>query len=133
MPCGVGVNNDYAGVGENGSFGCGSRRSILGPARLSDAAYKFAGANGTGGQVVSTNNVWQTIVPIFTAPAAGTFNPQRGVRDNIYGPDRAELESGHDQGFPSTEHTGFEFRAEAYNFINHPNLVTTLANPARST
>ena len=22
-PCGVGANNDYAGVGEDGSFGCG--------------------------------------------------------------------------------------------------------------
>jgi hypothetical protein len=26
------------------------------------------------------------------------------------------------KAFPLTEGTGFEFRAEAYNFINHPNL-----------
>lgn len=36
------------------------------------------------------------------------------------------------KSFPVTEGTGFEFRAEAYNFINHPNLSGPNLNPTSS-
>jgi hypothetical protein len=118
MPCGVGVNTDYAGVQEVGSFGCGSEGQFWTMNGSPSFPHKFAGA-GTGGQWFTTtinNN------PIFTAPAAGTFVTQRGVRDNIYGPIEQNWNLAMIKAFPLTEGTGFEFRAEAYNFINHPNL-----------
>jgi hypothetical protein len=119
-PCGVGMNADYAGVGEFGSFGCGNEGQFWikngNPAPL----HKFAGASGTGGTWFSTTN--GNGVPVFTAPAAGTFNLQHGVRNDIYQPILQNWNLALIKAFPITEGTSFEFRAEAYNFINHPNL-----------
>lgn len=118
MPCGVGVNTDYAGVQEVGSFGCGSEGQFWAKNGSPSFPHKFAGS-GTGGQWFTTtiNNS-----PIYTAPPAGTFVTQRGLRDNIYGPMEQNWNVAMIKAFPLTEGTGFEFRAEAYNFINHPNL-----------
>lgn len=119
MPCGVGANNDYAGVGEVGSFGCGSEGQFWVMNGAPHMLHKFAGASGTGGTWFTTTIGGN---PIFTQPPAGTFNVQPGVRDNIYGPIEQNWNLAMIKSFPFTERTGFEFRAEAYNFINHPNL-----------
>ena len=37
------------------------------------------------------------------------------------------------KAFPTTENTGFEFRAEAYNFVNHPNWSGPGFNPTQGT
>jgi len=58
--------------------------------------------------------------PIFTAPAPGTFNTQR-VRDLIYQPGFQNWNLGLFKSFPIGERSGVQFRAEAFNFINHPN------------
>jgi hypothetical protein len=79
-PCGVGTNNDYAGVGEYGSFGCGSEGQfwvLNGPAVINTGA--FAGPTGNASSV-------KYFTVNATAPPTGTFNLQRGVRDSIYGP-----------------------------------------------
>ncbi|HEX3438426.1 MAG TPA: carboxypeptidase regulatory-like domain-containing protein, partial [Pseudacidobacterium sp.] len=84
QPCGVGDNNDHAGVGEIGSFGCGTMGQfwvINGTARHIGG---FAGPNGTGSKWFATTN--GTGNPVFTPPTPGTFNLQHGVRNNIYGP-----------------------------------------------
>ena len=121
MPCGVGTNNDYAGVGEVGSFGCGTEGQFWNMNATPRHLGKFGGPNGTGGQWFSTT--YGNNSPIFTPPATGTFVLQRGVRDNIYGPMEQNWNIAMIKSFPITENTGFEFRAEAYNFINHPNLA----------
>ena len=59
--------------------------------------------------------------PIFTQPAAGTFNLQKGVRNSIYGPGFQNWNLSLKKKFPINERAGFEFNADAYNFINHPN------------
>jgi Carboxypeptidase regulatory-like domain/TonB-dependent Receptor Plug Domain len=119
-PCGVGTNNDYAGVGEVGSFGCGTEGQFWvqngNPRHLGH----FAGPQGTGGKWFATTNGDGSA--IFTAPPAGTFNLQKGVRDNIYNPGLQNWNLAMIKSFPVTEGTAFEFRAEAYNFVNHPNL-----------
>ncbi len=88
QPCGVGTNNDYAGVGEVGSFGCGTNTSegqfwvMNGSPKISK---KFSGYPGQQG-----NKYFATTLPdgtpLFTQPVAGTFNLQKGVRNSIYGP-----------------------------------------------
>lgn len=120
QPCGIGTNNDYAGVGEVGSFGCGTNTDEgqfwvkNGTASILKG---FAGY-GQAEKYFSTTNGGS---PIFTAPATGTFNLQHGVRDDIYGPGFQNWNLSMKKRFPVTEKTGFEFNADAYNFINHPN------------
>jgi hypothetical protein len=130
-PCGVGSGNDYAGVGEVGSFGCGN-------------AGQFWVLNGTpailGQFATSTTNPNQYFAvknssgqPIFTPPAAGTFNLQPGVRNEIYGPGFQDWNIGLFKKFAINERTGFEFRAEAFDFINHPNWSAPSFNPTAAT
>jgi hypothetical protein len=72
--------------------------------------------------------------PIFTAPAAGTFNLQNGVRDLIYGPGFQDWNLSLYKKFAlsSEGKQNIEFRAEAYDFINHPNWSTPNFNPTSS-
>ena len=123
QPCGVGTNNDYAGVGEVGSFGCGTNTSE-GQFWVKNGSphilKKFSGYPGQqGNKYFSTTNPDGS--PIFTQPAAGTFNLQNGVRDSIYGPGFQNWNLSLKKNFPINDRAGFEFNADAYNFINHPN------------
>jgi hypothetical protein len=120
-PCSVMSNDDFAGVGtaSQGSFGCNSgqfwvvngKPTIKGQFSKSadDPAQWLAVTNSTGS-------------PLFTPPAAGTFNTQY-VRDIVYGPGFQNWNLGLFKRFLIKKQMGFEFRAEAFNFINHPNLA----------
>ena len=129
LPCSVAGSNDYTagpkgsgigGVGLDSNFGCGVNGQywvVNGNPRIIG---KFA-ANGAAdpNQWFATTNPDGT--PIFTAPAPGTFNTQR-VRDIIYQPGFENWNLGLFKAFPIAEQRGFQFRAEAYNVWNHPNL-----------
>jgi hypothetical protein len=123
QPCGVGTNNDYAGVGEVGSFGCGTNTSegqfwVMN--RTPNILKQFSGYPGQqNNKYFTTTNADGS--PIFTQPAAGTFNLQRGVRNSIYGPGFQNWNIALKKKFPINERAGFEFNADAYNFVNHPN------------
>jgi len=67
-----------------------------------------------------------------TQPAAGTFNLQPGVRDSVYQPGIQDWNLSLFKKFAINERTGFQFRAEAYDFPNHPNLSTPNLNPTSS-
>jgi len=67
-----------------------------------------------------------------TAPPAGTFNLQPGIRNAIYQPGIQAWNLGMVKKFAINERSGFEFRAEAYDFINHPNLSGPNLNPTSS-
>ena len=114
LPCGVSKDTDYARVGLDSNFGCGKNGQYW----VVNGNPKIIGTFGTSGQWFATKNPDGS--PIFTAPAAGTFNTQR-VRDLIYQPGFQNWNLGLFKSFPITESKGFQFRAEAYNFINHPN------------
>jgi hypothetical protein len=58
---------------------------------------------------------------LFTQPVAGSFNLQKGIRDEVYQPGFQNWNLGLFKTFPIRERMAFQFRAEAYNFINHPN------------
>lgn len=134
-PCGIGTNTDYAGVGEWGSFGCGSEGQFWVKNSNPQHLGHFAGyANSGGAKYFATTD--SSGNPIFTAPAAGTFNLQPGVRDSIKDGAQPGIENWNIaliKSFPTTESTAFEFRAEAYNFINHPNWSGAQLNPTSGT
>jgi hypothetical protein len=85
-------------------------------ANSSDAKYWFSTTNSDGSL-------------IFTRPAKGTFNHQEGIRDFLHGPGFINFNMGLFKKFAITEKTGLQFRAQAFNVFNHPNLGTPGLNP----
>ncbi|HXK02481.1 MAG TPA: carboxypeptidase regulatory-like domain-containing protein [Verrucomicrobiae bacterium] len=125
-PCGIGTNNDFAGVGEFGSFGCGSEGQLWvlnGSPQINTGAFAGPVTNSSSPKYFTAN---------VTQPAAGTFNLQSGVRDSVYQPGIQAWNIGLLKSFNITERTGFQFRAEAYDFINHANFSGPNLNPTSS-
>ena len=120
LPCSVAAANDYAGVGLDSNFGCGVNGQYWVMSGNPVIIGKFA-ANGAKdpNQWFATTNSDGT--PIFTAPVKGTFNTQR-VRDIIYQPGFENWNMGLFKTIPVNERFRFQFRAEAFNVWNHPNL-----------
>jgi len=114
LPCGAAHASDYAGVGLDSNFGCG----VNGQYWTVNGVPKIIGTFGSSGQWFSTKNPDGS--SIFVVPANGTFNHAR-VRDLIYQPGFQNWNLGLFKSFPVDEQRGFQFRAEAFNFINHPN------------
>src|SRR3989441_3469566 len=121
VPCGVAGGADYTvvngvhdGVGLDSNFGCG----VNGQYWVVNGTPRIIGTFGSSGQWFATKNPDGT--SIFSMPTAGTFNTQR-VRDLIHQPGFQNWNLGLFKAFPVDEQRGFQFRAEAFNFINHPN------------
>jgi Carboxypeptidase regulatory-like domain/TonB-dependent Receptor Plug Domain len=121
-PCSVGSQDDFAGVGTAslGSFGCGNVGQFWGVNGKPTRQKNFAKSTTDPALWFTTTNPDGT--PIFTEPAPGTFN-QQFVRDLVYGPGFQNWNLGLFKRFLIKEGIGFEFRAEAFNFVNHPNLA----------
>jgi len=125
-PCGVAGSADIAHVGPDANFGCG----VNGQYWTKVGNPNIIGTFGSGGQWFQTCMVSVSPCPngsggttderVFQPPAGGTFNTQR-VRDIIYQPGFQNWNLGLFKAFPIDEQRGFQFRAEAFNFINHPN------------
>ncbi len=136
VPCGVFGSNDVAGVSANdlGSLGCEGSGQFWQMNGTPTILHQFAGGAGSASPnqyFATTNSSGQ---PIFTAPPAGTFNLQPGVRDEIYQPGFQDWNAGLYKKFAITERTGFEFRAEAFDLPNHPNWSGVASfNPTSST
>ena len=126
-PCGIGTNNDFAGVSSTdlGSFGCGSEGQFWILNGTPTIKGGFAGPTGNASSVkyFSAN---------VTAPPPGTFNLQKGVRDSVYGPGLQDWNLMLFKQFAINEHNAVQFRAEAYDFINHPNWSAPNFNPTSS-
>jgi hypothetical protein len=127
-PCGIATNNDFAGVGEFGSFGCGGGSQgqywiLSGPVTVNTGA--FAGP-------VRTSSSPTYFTASATQPAPGTFNLQPGVRDSVYAPGIQDWNLSLFKKFAINERSGFQFRAEAYDFPNHANLSGPNYNPTSS-
>jgi hypothetical protein len=120
-PCGVLGANDYAGVGLDTNFNCGVTQGQFFNVNGTPLVTGQFAANGT-----SDPRYWFNVQnpdgsAIFTAPAANTFSTQR-VRNIIYQPGFQNWNAGLFKAFPIKERVGFQFRAEAFNVFNHPNL-----------
>ena len=120
-PVTIGGNADYAGVGDVANLDSNNNSlknmqfwNINGNPTL---LKQFAASTSSSNQWFATRNPDGT--PIFTAPAAGTF-ARGNVRNSVYGPGFSNWNIGLFKKFMITEQAGFEFRAEAFNFVNHP-------------
>ena len=114
LPCSVAGATDVAGVGLDSNFGCG----VNGQYWVVNGDPKIIGTFGPNGHWFATTNPDGS--PIFTKPTPGTFNTQR-VRNLIYQPGYQNWNLGLFKDFRLGEQKGLQFRAEAFNFINHPN------------
>jgi hypothetical protein len=108
LPCGVAGASDYAGVGLDSNFGCGTNGQYW----AQSGVPKIIGTFGSTGQWFDTS--------VFTKPAAGTFVTQN-VRDDIFQPGFQNWNMGLFKTVPINERFRFQFRAEAFNVWNHPN------------
>lgn len=131
-PCGVGANSDYAQVGEVGSFGCGSEGQFWTVNSTPNILGGFAGPVTNSTSPTYFQTVQANGSPVFSKPATGTFNLQPGVRDLIYQPGFQDWNLSLYKRFTVRESNYFEFRCEAYDFINHPNWNGPQLNPTSS-
>jgi len=134
-PCGIGTGNDTAGVGEVGSFGCGSEGEFYAKNGTPKLLKQFSGypTNPKTNKWFTTTNSDGSA--IFTAPPANTFVHQQGVRDSVYQPGFQNWNLNLRKTFAVNEKNRFEFKADAYNFINHPNwsMASSSLNPTSGT
>jgi Carboxypeptidase regulatory-like domain/TonB-dependent Receptor Plug Domain len=119
QPFSIGTGNDYAGVGP------GAGEQLWETTRTPNVSKNFTGSNGKGYWFDPT---------VFVAPAPGTLAP-RGTRNSIYAPgfqswNVSLLKSFH--VIPSHDNHLLSFKAEAFNFTNHPNLDTPSNDGAAS-
>jgi len=118
-PTSAARGTDYAGVGLDGSLAGGvGQYWVYSGAPL---VYSKQIALNSGDQVYYIQPKDASGNPLFTAPATGTFNSQKGIRDILYQPGFNNVNLGLFKKFPVNERMGFQFRAEAFDAFNHPN------------
>ncbi len=130
VPFTVGTNDDFAGVGSVGNFqdNPSSNRAmqmwnLSGNATLPRDERKFSQG------VVDQNFYIRT--GVFSAPAAGAFANQTRNLFNHPGLQNWNLAVLKDFSF--SERQKFQFRAEFFNWINHPNWEQVETNPRSGT
>ena len=126
-PSSVAASSDYAGVGQDGSMSNGGQFWVMNgtPTVLHQIA-----ANGAGGSQYWFSTTDSSGKLLWSQPAAGTFNSQTaGFRNVIHNPGFYNINSGLFKKFAITEHTGMQFRAEAFDLTNHPNWGGASFNP----
>jgi hypothetical protein len=128
-PSSVAVGTDYVGVGQDGSMSGGGQFWVMNGTPTVLGGFAANGANDPN-QYFSTKAADGTA--LFTQPAKGTFNHQNGIRNIIHNPGFQNWNVGLFKKFPITEKTGMQFRAEAFNALNHPNLNGATFNPTSS-
>jgi hypothetical protein len=118
-PLNVSTGDDFAGVGPGSGNQLWNR---TGPVTM----LKQSSPN-------NTKNAYWFNTGVFQKPAAGTFAPE-GMRNQVYGPGFQSWNIAMQKAFPIvTESSRLLFKAEAFNFINHPNLDNPNTNPTSST
>ncbi len=105
VPFSITTNDDFAGVGT----GSGRQFWVLNGEPQLD--HKFS---------TSASDLSYWFRANFTPPAAGTFSTQRN-RNIIYGPGFQNHNLGFFKEFAISERHRIQFRAEAFNWLNHPN------------
>jgi hypothetical protein len=125
-PLSVTTGDDFAGVGP----GSGAQFWIVnGNPNLSRGDRSFSDSTTDQNYWFLTKNPDGT--PIFTAPAAGTFNTDR-VRNFLYGPGFQNHNLGVFKDFHVKETQKVTFRFEAFNWPNHPNWNNPTTDPRSS-
>jgi hypothetical protein len=126
-PFTVGTNDDFAGVGAVGEF---QPWNMLGDPKLPRGERKFS-------QGAADQNFWfRTTLPdgspLFTRPAAGTFTSSQ-TRNQLNNTGFQNWNLGIFKDFAVREGHSLQFRAEFFNFPNHPNWGGVDTNPTSGT
>ena len=125
-PFTVSTSQDFAGVGT----GSGNQLwNINGDAALSSGDRKFADWSGANAYWFRTTNSDGSA--IFTKPANGTFTSGYN-RNKFYKPGSQSWNVALFKAFAVTEQQKVQFRAEMYNFPNHPNFDGPNTDPTSS-
>jgi hypothetical protein len=139
-PVTIGTGDDFAGVGP-GSGGqlwivngdpkldSGDKKFSLG---ASDPNYWFRVSQPGQTCALGANVVYSPTNCIFTRPAPGTISSQRS-RGILYNPGFQNHNMTVFKEFFITEGHRIQFRAEAYNWLNHPNWGGADTSPTSST
>ncbi len=122
-PFSVGTGDDFAGVGTGSG---GQFWQVLGNPQLSDSDKRFATQRTDPSFWFRVANPDGT--PIFARPANGTFVTAR-VRNIIYNPGFQNHNLGLFKDFTIKEGQRITFRAEAFNWLNHPDWGGADGNP----
>jgi len=141
LPTSIGRGTDYAGVGVDGNLtgGIGNywvfnnssldyQKTMAHNSGNSDANWWVYPFNEAGCAATGTGCTLK-----WTAPTKGTFNHQDGIRDMIYNPGFENYNLGLFKDFKIRETLGFQFRAEAYDALNHPNWSGVGTDPTNLT
>jgi hypothetical protein len=105
-PFSVATTDDFAGIGQSQGQGWQVNGSPTYPKQFGSAGWLSAkDASGN---------------PYFTRPTPGTFS--NAYRNQFYGAGLTNWNLGLFKTFPIQERVGLTFRAEAFNWLNHPNL-----------
>ena len=126
-PVGISRNLDQAGVGP------GSGNQYYAITRRPNLPHQF----GSTGQYfeVGTGCGPSNTTCIFQPAAAGTF-AGRGTRNSVYGPGFNSFNAALQKGFhviPGHENHQLIFKAEGFNYLNHPNFDNPDSSPTSST
>ncbi|MFN7947242.1 MAG: carboxypeptidase regulatory-like domain-containing protein [Blastocatellia bacterium] len=126
-PFSIATGDDFAGVGP----GSGSQLWIInGNPTLDSGDKKFASSSAQANYWFAVKNADGS--SIFTAPTAGTFSTQNS-RNYLYGPGFQNHNIGLLKDFNLSERHVIQFRAEAFNWVNHPNWSGPDTNPRSGT
>jgi hypothetical protein len=140
-PTSIGRGTDYAGVGLDGSLAGGIgqywvfnnssldyQKTMAHNSGNTDATWWIYPFNEPGCSALGTGCTLK-----WSAPPKGTFNLQNGIRDMIYNPGFENYNLGLFKDFKVREAVGFQFRAEAYDALNHPNWNGVGTDPTNLT
>ncbi|HWJ41002.1 MAG TPA: hypothetical protein VNT29_07705, partial [Candidatus Limnocylindrales bacterium] len=122
-PWSVGRNQDYAGVGQDGSM----NGTAIQYWSFSGGDIKYPGLMAHNGSADPNSWISVPLTPAgglaqFSAPANNSFVTQNIARNLVYGPGFNNWNLGLFKKFAVNERTGFQFRAEAFDAFNHPNF-----------
>ena len=122
----IAAGTDFAGVGQDGSMSGGGQfwqvlqnptvQHQIAQNGSSDNLYWFNVRDSSGNLVVA-------------APAKNTFVAQQGIRNQIHNPGFENWNTGLFKAFAIKERFQVQFRAEAFNVLNHPNWGGASYNP----
>jgi Carboxypeptidase regulatory-like domain len=128
-PCSAVVNTDYAGVGVDGNMNdCGGTGEFWNMTGSTSVLGGFAkGGNSDPTLWFQTKNPDGSL--IMSAPAKGTFATGAIGRDFVHNPGLENWNIGLYKQFAINERSGFQFRCQAFDAFNHPNLAGASFNP----
>lgn len=126
-PVKIQTGDDFAGIGP----GSGNQIQYFWKYANFDKSAEYPRQFAAGGNAADPAQ-WLKVDGLFTAPAAGTMVKDR-LRNYFYNPGFQNWNVGLFKEFAVTERNKFLIRAEAFNWINHPNWGGMTTDPRSST